>query len=347
MLDKSGYQLRESLTKFAFVFEFVIHFVSQAYIDSSIHTKYDRYIKKYEKVFRSFEEQRTKYPNQELTEDDKKVLDQIPYKYVAKYYNLTQKYPNPKEYAQKEIVKAIRSDQRIALLHVITYAKNYPPGHSFRPGEINQKLADQIQSSILQDYVSAQVQERYEKDSRFLHPRDLRQKVLKELERHGIFIHLGRIEEIRHYEQDPHRPGRRPSSNVARRDRGGKRSVYIVTDRVEKLKKAMKKPQALDYLYDKVIRSGLAHQLAKYSFAALFHASKMDERVLHRLVGIGASFYQTSMTEKDITNLKIEFQILQSLDDNQIDEQADLIARYAIEDRGFYALLFASGLELL
>jgi len=33
--------------------------------------------------------------------------------------------------------------------------------------------------------------------------------------------------------------------------------------------------------------------------------------------------------------------------DNQIDEQADLTAGYAIKDRGFYALLFVSGLELL
>jgi hypothetical protein len=93
-----------------------------------------------------------KYQAQNLTDEDKEILYQVVFKYAMLFYNLTQKYASPKEYAKKEILKIIQSDKDIATLYTLIYAKNYSPGYLFKPGEINQKLANDMRNSIQQDY---------------------------------------------------------------------------------------------------------------------------------------------------------------------------------------------------
>ena len=115
--------------------------------------------------------QKAKYPAQNLTEEDKQVLEAVAFKYVAKFYHLTQKYNNPKEYAQREILKP-KSDTDIAAVYTIINAINSPPGYLFRPREINEKLANQLKNSIIQGHVDKE-------SNRLLHPQDLRQKDLK------------------------------------------------------------------------------------------------------------------------------------------------------------------------
>jgi hypothetical protein len=223
--------------------------------------------------------------------------------------------------------------------------KNYPPDHLFKPGEINQRLANDIQKAIQQGYAdttAAELEDDAHYPKRFLDPRDLREKVLKNLESNGIILNLQGKKKIKHHRHDIHRPGKKSLSND--NDRGGKPSAYIVTADVEKLKKAMKKPRALDFLYDKIIKSGLAHKLAKFSMLAFLYAAKMDERVIHMLMGFGASFFQDNVTEGDTANFNVIFQKLQMIDDNQLEQLADSIAKSAIEDRGYYALLFMAGL---
>jgi hypothetical protein len=107
-----------------------------------------------------------------------------------------------------------------------------------------------------------------------------------------------------------------------------------------KLKKAMEKPGALDFLYNKVIRSGLAHQLAKFQMLAFLNAAKMSESAIHNMIGAGASFFQDKIDEEDADqSFKIMHQNLQLCDDNQLDKYADNMAKSLIEDRGYYALL--------
>jgi hypothetical protein len=295
------------------------------------------------KVFRDLVVKKPKYSTQNLTDEDKEILYQVVFKYATLFYNLTQKYASPKEYAEKEILKIIQSDKDIATLYTLIYAKNYPHDYLYKPGEINQKLANDMRNSIQQDYrdMTTQTDADDEQHKRFLHPRDLREKVLKNLESYGIILHLEGKDKIRQHQREVRRPGKKSLSDD---DRGGKPSAYIVTEKVEKLKKAMEKPQALDFLYDKVIKSGIAHQLAKFNFSAFLYAAKMDERVIYKLMGAEASLFQDTITDKDIGNFKVTLQQLQGVDDDQLEQLADHMAKSAIEDRKYYALLFLAGL---
>jgi hypothetical protein len=290
---------------------------------------------------------RPKYPAQNLTEEDKEILDQAVFKYAVKFYALIQQYPSPKKYAEKRILKSIQSDKDIAELHIVTYLRNSASGYIFKPGEINQRLANDIRNSIQNNYRDMTVTELQddEHSKRFFNPRYLRENVLKELERYGIILHLEGKHEIKSHQLEKPHPGKRSSSKEVNNDHGGKPSAYIVTEEVEKLKKAMNKPQAIDFLYNKIIRSRLAHKLAKYNFSAFLYAAKMsDESGIHRMMKAGASFFQNTTTQQDSASFKTMFLQLQRIDDNQLEQIADDLAKSAIEDPGYNALLFMGGL---
>jgi hypothetical protein len=106
----------------------------------------------------------------------------------------------------------------------------------------------------------------------------------------------------------------------------------------------MKSPGALEFLFAKVIQSGLAFKLAQFCFSAFFHAAKMNEKALVGLMGVGASFFGNSMTESKRRGLKTLYNKLQNMDDNQLEKVADRAARLASEDKGYYAMLFMAGL---
>jgi hypothetical protein len=286
---------------------------------------------------------KTKYPAQKLTDEEKRILDQIVTKYAVELYALNKKYPNPKKYAENEIVKKLRSDGNIAALYTITYARNYPSKHIFRPGELNETLANDIRRTIPEDYIKLRSAENEDYPKGFLHPRDLR-GVTKKLENQGIFIHLEGKEEIRQQEHKTRRPGKKSSSDKVRDDdRGGRQSAYKVTEEFKKLKMAMEKPGAIDFLYEKVIESGLAHKLAKFKMSACLHAAKIDETAAQKMMGVGALLIQDNIRQEDTANFKLLHQRLQLFDDNQIEQYADNIAKLLIEDRGYYALLSIAG----
>jgi len=288
---------------------------------------------------------KTKYPAQKLTDEDKIILDQIVIKYAVKFDTLIQKYSNPKKYAENEIVKKLRSNENLAALYTIGYARNCPSDDKFKPGKINKTLANDIRRTIPHDYIRLRSEENEDLSKGFLHPRDLRERVLKPLENQGIFIHLEKKAEIRSKERKRHHPGKKSSSDEVRDDdHGGRPSAYIITEEVKKLKEAMKKPGAIEFLYEKIIKSGLAHRFTKFKMLADLHAIKIDETAVHKMMGVGASLMQDNIKEEDTANFKILHQGFQLVDDNQLEQYADNIAKSLIEDRGHYALLYIAGL---
>ena len=54
-----------------------------------------------------------KYSARQLTEEDKDILCKVVFKYAITFYNLTQEYPNPKDYAKEIVSKAEQSDRYI------------------------------------------------------------------------------------------------------------------------------------------------------------------------------------------------------------------------------------------
>ena len=148
----------------------------------------------------------------ELNEDDKEILDKVVLNYAVKFYALTQQYPSPKKYAEEYLLKAVNKDSNIAAVFTITYAMTSPHGQQIRPGELNQKLANNIQNAFKEQYIDVASQlQNNEFVKKFLSPHDLRMDVLKKQEDQGIFIHLtteerfagNRIEDLIHME-DPH-----------------------------------------------------------------------------------------------------------------------------------------------
>ena len=195
-------------------------------------------------------DKKSKYPSQTLTNDDIQILDQIIIKYAVKFYALIQKYPNPKKYAERVIRSKMLSDTNIAFLYAITYVRNYPSDYIYKPGQLNEKLANDIRNTITESYPTLDLEDNNQFKG-FLNPRDLRERVLKKLEKEDIFIHLEGKNKIRSQENKMHRPGRKSSSDEVHNGTGGKQSAYIITDEVEKLKKAIESPEAIDYLYER------------------------------------------------------------------------------------------------
>ena len=142
------------------------------------------------------------------------------------------------------------SDTNIAFLYAITYVRNYPSDYIYKPGQLNEKLANDIRNTITESYPTLDLEDNNQFKG-FLNPRDLRERVLKKLEKEDIFIHLEGKNKIRSQENKMHRPGRKSSSDEVHNGTGGKQSAYIITDEVEKLKKAIESPEAIDYLYDR------------------------------------------------------------------------------------------------
>jgi len=122
----------------------------------------------YEKVFRDFVVEKPKYPAQNLTEEDRKIIDQVFLKYAVKFYALLTEYPDPREYAEKIFIKKILSDKNLAALHTLAIAKNERSDRLFKPGEINKELAKDIAEITSED----------DSQKGYLNPRDL-SEVLK------------------------------------------------------------------------------------------------------------------------------------------------------------------------
>jgi hypothetical protein len=109
----------------------------------------------------------------------------------------------------------------------------------------------------------------------------------------------------------------------------------------------MQKPDALDYLYNEVVRSGLAPKIMKYFMLMCHYAIKMDENVALKLVGAGASFFQDKMNEQQQIEFNKMHQILQLIDDDKLEQYVDEITKSLIHERGYYAILFIIGLAKL
>ncbi|MGA9318766.1 MAG: hypothetical protein WBV84_12000 [Nitrososphaeraceae archaeon] len=66
---------------------------------------------------------------------------------------------------------------------------------------------------------------------------------------------------------------------------------------------------------------------------------KADENVVEKRLGIGASFFHSKMTEKIVNDLGILHQQLRKVDDRQLEQIANDLAKSAVESRGYYTLV--------
>lgn len=103
----------------------------------------------------------------------------------------------------------------------------------------------------------------------------------------------------------------------------------------------MEKPGSIEYLYQRMIESGLAEKLFRFELLAFLYAAKMDKSVLEMTMGVGWAFFQESPNRIDTAK---SFQQLQQIDDNKLEKGIDNQIKSIIEDRGYYVMLFFAGL---
>ena len=70
----------------------------------------------------------------------------------------------------------------------------------------------------------------------------------------------------------------------------------------------------------------------------------MDKTVVHKMMSFRSISYARCIREEDSANFNLLHQGFQLIDDNQLEQYADNIAKSLIEDRGYYALLSIVGL---
>ena len=287
----------------------------------------------------------SKYPSQKLTNEDKQILDQIIIKYALNFFALTEKYPNPKQYAEQIILKRMRYDPNIAILYSISHVRTNPSDSLYKPGQLNEQIANDIRKTIIESYPTLAVEDNNSFKG-FLDPRDFRERVTKKLEDAGIFLHLEGKNKIRSPEDKTPRPGRKRYCDEVHVDHGGKPSAYKTTEKVEKLKKTIKKPKAIEYVYEKIMSSNLPHRFAKFSLLAFFHMAKLDEVSLHKMMGIGKVMIMDNIKQIDKSEL-VNFQrFLRRIDDHQLEHIADNRAQLLINEPNYQVLLlFLAGLS--
>jgi hypothetical protein len=165
--------------------------------------------------------------------------------------------------------------------------------------------------------------------------------VLKKLEEDGIFIHLTTKQEILRQRDGRSNSLRKFSSAEIYNERGGKLSVYTLADDIEKLKRAMEKPGSIEYLYQELIKSGLAERLFKFLLLAFLYSAKIDKKILATAMVVAAAFSQDSQIRIDTAE---SFRQLQQIDDNKLEEYVEGRIKSIIEDRDYYCMLFIGGL---
>ena len=208
-----------------------------------------------------------KYPHlEELSEEDIVILDRAFNNYVALFYDLIQRFHDPKIYAEK-VIKMVKSAGNVAGVFTLAYTKNIPEGYQFRPRELNQKLAIDIENTMQEQYESLAKRVEISGSTKLLHSRYLRE--------HSYQI------------TQPHADKENPKIYG---ERGGKLSSYIIADEGQKLKEVLKKPGSIGYLNKKLIKYDLVFKLFRFLMLAFLHAAKKDRKVLNMAIGVGTTF---------------------------------------------------------
>lgn len=250
------------------------------------------------------------------------------------------------KFAKDVISKKMTDNIEIAKLFALTHMKNAPANHLIKPWELNDQIARDIQGTI--DQTDGEIKIKRDNNSdpkRFLHPRDLRERILSPFEKGGLLSHLDDAKKIKYKQQGIPRPGKKRSLGYTEtyNEMGGKPSAYMATETLEKVKQIMEKDAAVDYFYKRLLRSKEAYGICKFNLLAFLYASKMDKRIIHRTAGLGASFFQFKDKQKYVDNFKVTFEILQTFSDKQMEQYADKLIDQ-VSKQGYFAALFALGM---
>jgi hypothetical protein len=161
----------------------------------------------------------------------------------------------------------------------------------------------------------------------YLPPRDMR-KVLKRLEKQGIYIHIEGKKHIK--EEAKSRPGKSKFSNEIRPRLKGRPSMYKISDYVDKFSKVISKPEACKLLNDSLLKSNLFYSVLKFVLKAFWYALRKDKTILQNLF----KAFNINISKSNLDAIVYPLiERMTSLDDAALEELIDKSSKSAIEKK--------------
>jgi hypothetical protein len=226
----------------------------------------------------------------------------------------------------------LSSDKEILKMISLLSIQNNSTTSPFKPGDLKKKISDKLTYPL--NEISDEITNQMINMSNSFTSRILNQKVLKKLEKDGV---LKNYQGNEHYKKlFPTSPGRKPS-NETFEDRGGWRSTYKISDKIQQLKEILKKPTAIDYLHCKLLKNGYLQKILKYIMKAFLYLVKSSDS--NSLQAFNLSFeimdYKLSSKERDELPAFVNF--LRNLDDKQIEEISELAAEGMMKEKEMFS----------
>ncbi len=275
--------------------------------------------------------EKSKYPYKNLTDRDKEVLDKAVLNYLLEYYSLMTKYPHPKKFVIKEGSKLFSSGKVTLTLFSIISIKENPENKPIRPEDLKKSLTDKLSNPLTT--FSDEIANQIKNISNGLNSRALNEKVLKDLE--GILHNIQGEENYKKYFSNA--PGRKPQNGTE--DRGGKRSIYIVDEEIEQLKETLKNPKSIEYLHNKLLKSGFLYKIMKFCFMTMSYLIKSNESNLFQFLIQGEEALKIKLPQKVIEGISSLADHVKNMSDKQIEIESDNAAKSFVNEKEFFYLI--------
>jgi hypothetical protein len=276
--------------------------------------------------------EKSKYPYQDLTDRDKEVIDKSVLNYLLGYYGMMKRYPHPKKFVIKEGFKLFSSGKVTLTLFSLISIKENPENIPIRPKDLKKSLTDKLSNQLtLSDEIANQIK----KISNGLSSRALNETVLKKLKKEGTLHNILGEETYKKFFSNT--PGRQPKDRAE--DHGGKRSIYIVDEEIEQLKKTLKNPKSMEYLYDKLLKNGLLNRIIKYCLIIFLYLIKSNESVFLQILIQGNEVTKTELPKKDMDDITPFYNQLRIMGDEQIEIESDKLANSLVNEKEFFFMI--------
>jgi hypothetical protein len=255
-----------------------------------------------------------------LTEFEKHFVDLYVINWAVLYYSLKTKYPNPKDYAEKVILRIAKSRSSLAENFLFMYGNRATTTDLFRPKELNEILKKNL--DVLEADSST--------TNRYLRESIIRQ-ILRKLERYGVYINIKGKQEIKKYQ------GRKPKSTSILKRSGGRPSAYLVSSVYTTSNENINNPQIRNTIHKKLIDSNLGPLLWKYLFLVLFYSIRENKEVALKVFPLAGP----PSAAINLTNIKSELDKIASLDGKELERFAIQSATVMLNSHNYFS---ASGL---
>jgi hypothetical protein len=211
-------------------------------------------------------------------------------------YILRTQYADPKDFAEKILIKTIRSKTKTAESFLFLYGYREPTG-IYTPSKLNEILKRDL--GIFHSDSS--------NTEPFLRPNIITQ-VLQKLERYEIYHNVRGKRELKRKRIGPEKS----ASSFKRL--GGRPSAYMISDIYSKSNEFISNPDIRNLIHKKLIDHKIGLFVLKYMSMAVFYSFKIDKEAASKILLI----VSPPPASVDLSNIQSKFDETASLDSNTI-----------------------------